>query len=87
MGDSEREGRLPHYWIFEKNDVFASLLIFALIHFLAAAPDVVRSYLGYYTGSHQNSAVKRRWARIVLEWVTSREVLVSHPTHSFRPTR
>lgn len=40
---------------------------------------VVRSYLGYYTGSHQNSAVKRPWARIVLGWVTSREVLVLHP--------
>ena len=43
---------------------------------------VVRSYLGYYTGSHQNSAVKRLWAGIVLGWVTSREVPVSHP-HSF----
>ena len=39
----------------------------------------VRSYLGYYTGSHQNSAVKRLWAGIVLGWVTSREVPVSHP--------
>jgi hypothetical protein len=43
---------------------------------------VVRSYLGYYTGSHQNSAVKRPWARIVLGWVTSREVLVLHPNDS-----
>lgn len=42
-------------------------------------PPVVRSYLGYYTGSHQNSAVKRLWAGIVLGWVTSREVPVSHP--------
>lgn len=40
---------------------------------------VVRSYLGYYTGSHQNSAVKRLWAGIVLGWVTSREVPVPHP--------
>ena len=48
---------------------------------------VVRSYLGYYTGSHQNSAVKRPWARIVLGWVTSREVLVLHPPSfsSFSP--
>ena len=40
---------------------------------------VVRSYLGYYSGSHPNSADKRPWARIVLGWVTSREVLVSYP--------
>ena len=40
---------------------------------------MVRSYLGYYTGSHQNSAVKRLWAGIVLGWVTSREVPVPHP--------
>ncbi|KAF8060273.1 hypothetical protein N665_1221s0003, partial [Sinapis alba] len=26
-----------------------------------------------------NSAVKRAWARVVLGWVTSREVLVLHP--------
>ena len=50
-----------------------------------AHPAVVRSYLGYYTGSHQNSAVKRPWARIVLGWVTSREVLVLHPPFSFPP--
>src|SRR3954471_1950384 len=30
------------------------------------------------TGSHQNSAVKRAWARVVLGWVTSWEVLVLH---------
>ena len=41
---------------------------------------VVRSYLGYYAGSHQNSAAKRPWARIVLPWVTRWEVLVSYPT-------
>src|SRR3954471_4706220 len=35
------------------------------------------------TGSHQNSAVKRAWARVVLGWVTSWEVLVLHP--SFLP--
>ena len=40
---------------------------------------VVRSYLGYYAGSHQNSAAKRPWARIVLPWVTRWEVLVSYP--------
>ncbi|GJP29603.1 hypothetical protein CLOM_g18631 [Closterium sp. NIES-68] len=40
---------------------------------------VVRSYLGYYAGSHQNSEAKRQWARAVLGWVTSREVLVSYP--------
>ena len=44
---------------------------------------VVRSYQRYYTGSHQNSAVKRAWARTVLGWVTSREVLVLHPSFSF----
>ncbi|KAH8962837.1 hypothetical protein BDL97_05G122100 [Sphagnum fallax] len=33
----------------------------------------------YYTRSHQNSEVKRLWARIVLGWVTSREVPVLHP--------
>ena len=31
-------------------------------------------------GSHQNSEVKRGWARVVLGWVTSWEVLVLHPT-------
>ena len=31
------------------------------------------------TGSHQNSAVKRAWASVVLGWVTSWEVLVLHP--------
>ena len=30
--------------------------------------------------SHQNSAVKRAWARVVLGWVTSWEVLVLHPS-------
>ena len=30
-------------------------------------------------GSHQNSEVKRAWARVVLGWVTSWEVLVLHP--------
>ena len=40
---------------------------------------MVRSYLGYYAGSHQNSAAKRPWARIVLPWVTRWEVLVSYP--------
>jgi hypothetical protein len=29
-----------------------------------------------HTGSHQNSVVKHAWARVVLGWVTSREVLV-----------
>ncbi len=41
--------------------------------------DVMRSYQGYYTRSHQNSEVKRLWAGIVLGWVTSREVPVLHP--------
>jgi hypothetical protein len=45
----------------------------------AACSDVMRSYQGYYTRSHQNSAVKRLWAGIVLGWVTSREVPVLHP--------
>ena len=30
--------------------------------------------------SHQNSAVKRAWARIVPGWVTSWEVLMLHPS-------
>src|SRR3954469_22567779 len=29
---------------------------------------------------HQNSAVTRAWARVVLGWVTSWEVLVLHPS-------
>ena len=29
---------------------------------------------------HQNSVVKRAWARVVLGWVTSWEVLVLHPS-------
>lgn len=41
---------------------------------------VVRSYLGYCAGSHQTSEAKRLWARIVLEWVTFREVLVTNPS-------
>ena len=41
--------------------------------------NVMRSYQGYYTRSHQNSEVKRLWAGIVLGWVTSREVPVLHP--------
>ena len=52
---------------------------------LACPPGVVRSYLGYYAGSHQNSAAKRPWARIVLPWVTRWEVLVSYPTLLFLP--
>ena len=43
--------------------------------------DVVRSYLGYCAGSHQTSEAKRLWARIVLEWVTFREVLVTNPPY------
>src|SRR3954468_10853198 len=43
----------------------------------------MRSYQHKSTGSHQNSAVKRAWARVVLGWVTSWEVLVLHP--SFLP--
>ncbi|MED6191146.1 hypothetical protein PIB30_113283, partial [Stylosanthes scabra] len=35
----------------------------------------VRSFQHQCTGSHQNSAVKRAWARVVLGWVTSWEVL------------
>ena len=49
---------------------------------------VVRSYLGYCAGSHQTSEAKRLWARIVLEWVTFREVLVTNPpycTFTFQP--
>ncbi|MED6177688.1 hypothetical protein PIB30_100491 [Stylosanthes scabra] len=36
---------------------------------------IVCAYIG---GSHQNSAVKRAWARVVPGWVTSWEVLVLH---------
>ena len=39
----------------------------------------MRSYQLTCTGSHQNSEVKRVWARVVLGWVTSWEVLVLHP--------
>src|SRR6185312_1436717 len=40
------------------------------------------------TGSHQNSEVKRAWARVVLGWVTSWEVLVLHSFFfRFRPFR
>src|SRR3954462_4625371 len=39
----------------------------------------MRSYQHKSTGSHQNFAVKRAWARVVLGWVTSWEVLVLHP--------
>ena len=38
----------------------------------------MRSYLHYCIGSHQNSVVKCAWARVVLGWVTSWEVLVLH---------
>ncbi|MED6142520.1 hypothetical protein PIB30_114602, partial [Stylosanthes scabra] len=38
----------------------------------------VRSFQHQCTGSHQNSAVKRAWARVVLGWVTSWEDLVLH---------
>lgn len=47
--------------------------------FKSAWCGVVRSYLGYCAGSHQTSEAKRLWARIVLEWVTFREVLVTNP--------
>src|SRR3954467_8041019 len=40
----------------------------------------MRSYQHGSTGSHQNSEVKRAWARVVLGWVTSWEVLVLHPS-------
>ena len=42
----------------------------------------MRSYQLTCTGSHQNSEVKRVWARVVLGWVTSWEVLVLHPFFS-----
>ena len=44
---------------------------------------VVRSYLGYYAGSHQNSAAKRPWARIVLPLATRWKVLVSYTSCVF----
>lgn len=56
----------------------AHILLTPILH-------VVRSNLGYYSGSHPNSADKRPWARIVLGWVTSREVLVSYPRFSWVP--
>ena len=46
---------------------------------LLALRFVVRSYLGYYAASHPHSAAKRQWARVVVGWVTSREVLVTYP--------
>ena len=48
----------------------------------------VRSYQHKCTGSHQNSEVKRVWARVVLRWVSSWDVLVLHPplyTKCFAP--
>ncbi|KAF8060272.1 hypothetical protein N665_1221s0002 [Sinapis alba] len=55
-------------------------------HTSTNAPDPIRtpqlSVLGReYTISEtpQNHQVKRGWARVVLGWVTSREVLVLHP--------
>ena len=53
--------------------------VYAYVYAQRWASVVVRSYLGYYAGSHQNSAAKRPWARIVLPWVTRWEVLVSYP--------
>src|SRR6185503_2302912 len=48
----------------------------------------MRSYQHESTGSHQNSEVKRAWARVVLGWVTSWEVLVLHSFFfRFRPFR
>src|SRR3989337_2775881 len=43
----------------------------------------MRSYQHQSTGSHQNSEVKRAWARVVLGWVTSWEVLVLHSLLKF----
>ena len=54
-------------------------LVTAFVYAMCGVSGVVRSYLGYYAGSHQNSAAKRPWARIVLPWVTRWEVLVSYP--------
>ena len=54
-------------------------VVTALVYATCPSAVVVRSYLGYYAGSHQNSAAKRPWARIVLPWVTRWEVLVSYP--------
>ena len=50
---------------------------------LVAQCHCARSYQHQCTGSHQNSTVKRAWARAVLRWVTSWEVLVLHPLFSF----
>lgn len=60
------------------NASIASSLCFILLSTITR--DVVRSYLGYCAGSHQTSEAKRLWARIVLEWVTFREVLVTNPS-------
>src|SRR6266540_1981345 len=40
----------------------------------------MRLYQHYSLPSYQNSEVKRAWARVVLGWVTSWEVLVLHPS-------
>ena len=39
----------------------------------------MRSYEHYCTESHQNSATKRAWARVVLGWVSSLEALMCIP--------
>ena len=55
------------------------LLVMGAWLVIGASTIVMRSYQSYYTRSHQNSEVKRLWAKIILGWVTSREVLVLHP--------
>ena len=61
----------------DKFSRLAQFVCYILMHL--AKSGVVRSYLGYCAGSHQTSEAKRLWARIVLEWVTFREVLVTNP--------
>ena len=39
-----------------------------------------------WTQHHHNSTVKHAWARVVLGWVTSQELLVFHPIRSWSMT-
>ena len=50
-------------------------VVIAEWHVLADHSSRQRPYCVESTGSHLNSEVKRRKARIVLGWVTAREVL------------
>ena len=82
MSDGEMR-RAPFERAFARRRSGWSGVVTADLYAMCRRLGVVRSYLGYYAGSHQNSAAKRPWARIVLPWVTRWEVLVSYPFCAF----